>query len=164
MAPGRSQRRLREGRESVGAAAHVVLRVQLTRFTDGRPNGIVCMVARRAATGSARNRLSPSEAWYRVEGFKVKTLDGTFMPCSQPQSQPHRKSRVFFWSCTHADVPSAGALRSSRTETLFGGAGRKNAEKNHDTYQAPGRNLQHPRAGRMWDNRVIAASWRYPAV
>jgi len=51
LAPGRSQRRLREGRESVGVAAHWWCSASAHPLHRRPPDSIVCMVARRAATG-----------------------------------------------------------------------------------------------------------------
>ena len=81
------------------------------------------------------------------------------MACCCP-SRPHANRKSSQESCARADVSSAPHHNMPWPIPRYGG----NAsfrEKGYDTYRAPGRNVQHPRVGRMWHNRVIGASWRH---
>ena len=101
--PGRSRRRLRERRESVGAAAQRWRSASAHTLHRRPPDPILCVVARRAATG--HHAIDRHQRHRAVRGLELEALDGRHMPCSCSESAA-RRSRVFSRICAHADVPS----------------------------------------------------------
>ena len=84
--PGRSRRRLREGRESLGAAAQRWRSASAHPLHRRPPDPILCVVARRAATG--HHAIDCHQRHRAVRGLELEAR--TAGTCLAPaQSQPH---------------------------------------------------------------------------